>query len=170
MGTEEVGVKSENIKIDIECPIKELGLHWKVNKVLWRANIMTIKKLVSMTEKQAKDIKGCGSKTFLEIKKKLDEFGLSFRVEILKEKVSLKNKDSKLKQIRNNKQKNEFSLYKRDYKKAEDIIYEVFLKENDPTRLVEVSSFYDSVDEKYITKISNFEEKIIVPFPRSENK
>ena len=35
MGTEEVGLKSENIKIDIECPIKELGLHWKVNKVLW---------------------------------------------------------------------------------------------------------------------------------------
>ena len=140
MGTEEVGLKSENIKIDIECPIKELGIHWKVNKVLWRANIMTIKKLVSMTEKQAKDIKGCGSKTFLEIKKKLDEFGLSFKTEILKEKVSLKNKDGKLKQIKINKQKNEFSLYKRDYKKAEDIVYEVFLKENDPTRLVETGT------------------------------
>ena len=101
MGTKEEALKSENINIDIECPIKNLGLHWKVNKVLWRANIMTIKKLVSMTERQAKDIKGCGSKTFFEIKKKLNEFGLSFRAENLKENVSLKNKDNNLKKLKN---------------------------------------------------------------------
>lgn len=170
MRTEDKILKNESINIDVERPIKELGLHWKMNKVLWRANIMTIKKLLSMTEKQAKDIKGCGSKTFSEIKEKLDELGLSFRVEDLKETVASKSKDGNLKKTKGKKQEFESLQYEREYKKAEDIIYEIFLKENDPTRFVEHNSFYDSVDEKYITKISDYKYKVTVPFPRSETK
>ncbi len=70
---------TEEVKKKIAIPISELDLSVRASNCLEYANIKTLNELVSKEEDELLELKNFGKTTLVEIKKKLNQLGLSFK-------------------------------------------------------------------------------------------
>ncbi len=77
---EEPEEKSELDKL-LEMPVEELELSVRAFNCLKRAGINTLGELVQKTEQEISKVRNMGKKSLAEVKSKLAEFGLAFRLE-----------------------------------------------------------------------------------------
>jgi len=72
--------KSEFEKL-LEMPVEELELSMRAYNCLKRANIDTVGQLIQKTEQEISKVRNMGKKSLEEVKTKLAELGLAFRLE-----------------------------------------------------------------------------------------
>ncbi len=73
------GIAKET-KPTINISLDDLKLGDRIKKALSSAGISTIDQLLALTMEEALEIKGLGEKSIIEIRKKLNKFGLDFKV------------------------------------------------------------------------------------------
>ena len=77
---EEPEEKSELDKL-LEMPVEDLELSMRAFNCLKRAGINTVGELIQKTEREISKVRNMGKKSLAEVKSKLAELGLAFRLE-----------------------------------------------------------------------------------------
>ncbi len=75
-----LGSVAQETKPSINISLDDLKLGDRIKKALSAAGISTIEQLLALTMEEALNIKGLGEKSVAEIRKKLNKFGLDFKV------------------------------------------------------------------------------------------
>jgi DNA-directed RNA polymerase subunit alpha len=77
---EEEEASADEVNKKLAVPVSELDLSVRASNCLEYANIKTLGELVTREEDELLELKNFGKTTLVEIKKKLNKFGLSFKV------------------------------------------------------------------------------------------